>query len=389
MTGQNRLNKITIKKFCIFNLYLASALFAQTQINDSIQTLQLQLDSIEKKLDGVNRTLEYLAQRETLTLAKLDALEKKISLTRDLLKRLATSIDLRTREINSIAVQLAQAQQEIDKRRELLKKRIFSIYKYSRVFPIQALLTSKNIPDLYRRAINLRLLSRHDKKLILETNLLVQEVRNKRQALLAAFAELESLRAQAQEKQLALEADRQQESGVLEKIRQEKQINQRVQQELQLTGEKLRVLLDTLTARGAQETTAGADYFERQKGKLPWPVRGTVVATFGSRTHPRYHTKTNNPGIDIKIESNNGQSVQVVAPGKVVFADRFIGYGNLVIVEHGKGYYTLYANLTTLNTTVGAEMGTGTTIGTVEDYLHFEIRKEGQPLNPLDYLVPR
>ncbi|MCL6466634.1 MAG: peptidoglycan DD-metalloendopeptidase family protein [candidate division WOR-3 bacterium] len=374
-----------IKLLTAILLSVGIGLGAQSPLEDSIQLFQRQLDSIQNKLDKISAHLGELAQRETVTLTQLDALQKKIAVTQELLKRLTAQIELRNREISEITTQLLEINKQIQQRQELLKKRVFAIYKYSRVFPLQALLTSKNIPELYRRALNLRLISRQDKKLIFEMATLIKQAEQKRQSLLVARSDIERLQRETQEKQVALESARNEETVILKRIRQEKETNKRIEQELKTSRDKLQQLITDLLSRRAR-ISGNENYIEQNKGKLIWPVSGTVIARFGSQTHPRYRTKTNNPGIDIKVRP--GASVQVVAPGKVVYADRFIGYGNLIIVDHGVGYYTLYGNLTTISTIVNAELSTGTSIGTVDDYLHFEIRKEGQPVNPLEYLAP-
>ncbi|MEO0073055.1 MAG: peptidoglycan DD-metalloendopeptidase family protein [candidate division WOR-3 bacterium] len=112
-----------------------------------------------------------------------------------------------------------------------------------------------------------------------------------------------------------------------------------------------------------------------------------MIAKFGSRTHPRYRTRTTNLGMDIQPTAK--ATVSAVAAGQVVFSDRFLGYGNLAIVDHGDGYYTLYGNLDEISTAVGSGVTPGTTLGTVSDYLHFEIRNQGQPLDPEQWLCRR
>lgn len=372
-------------KTSLFFFVILTVAGTYSTLDDSIRLCQHQLDSIKIQLDKLSLNFEELSRKETLTLVQLDAIDKKITLTQDVLKRLTTQIDLRNREINEVTAQLMKIDEQIRQRQELLKRRVLAIYKYSRIYPLQSLLTSKNIPELYRRALNLRLISRLDRKLIAEMSTLHREAEQKRRELFVARSALEKLYWETQEKQQTLASAKKEEAILLRRIRQEKETNLLVQQELKVACEKLHLLINDLVARSTT-TSNGDNYLERKKGKIPWPVAGTVIARFGSHTHSRYQTKTNNPGIDIKVRHT--ESVQVIAPGKVVYADRFIGYGNLVIVDHGAGYYTLYGNLTTISTTINAELLSGTSIGTVDDYLHFEIRKEGQPVNPLEYLAP-
>jgi murein hydrolase activator len=96
-------------------------------------------------------------------------------------------------------------------------------------------------------------------------------------------------------------------------------------------------------------------------------------------------------GVD--IEAPSGAPVRAVAPGRVVHAGWFKGYGNLVIVDHGDGYHTLVAHLTAMQTAMGEEVDAGDVLGTVGDsgslkgpYLYFEIREKGRPVDPRPWL---
>ncbi len=150
---------------------------------------------------------------------------------------------------------------------------------------------------------------------------------------------------------------------------------------------QLRNLLATWNAeKNTQSQTSDTPANSAAKGSLPWPLHGRIIATFGSKLHPRYKTKTSNLGIDIRAAPSS--PVRAVADGRVAYADQFLGYGNLVIVDHGGGFYTLYANLTEMTARVGNEVTAGTRLGAAGDYLHFEIRKDGKPVNPMDWLQP-
>ena len=95
------------------------------------------------------------------------------------------------------------------------------------------------------------------------------------------------------------------------------------------------------------------------------------------------------PSVAMRSAPNSGSRVvQSVAPGKVAYADQFMGYGNLVIVDHGSGFYTLYGNLDEMGPKVGADVLAGSRVGSAGDYLHFEVRKDGKPVNPMDWLAP-
>jgi murein hydrolase activator len=131
--------------------------------------------------------------------------------------------------------------------------------------------------------------------------------------------------------------------------------------------------------------------FTRRKGHLPWPVRGKLAIGYGSQVDPLFNLPVFRSGIHIKTSS--GSSVTAVAEGKVVYAAEFKGYGQLVVINHGGGYHTLYGNLAKIFSANGAIIKEKETIGEVGESatlgssgLYFEIRYKGKPLDPQQWL---
>jgi septal ring factor EnvC (AmiA/AmiB activator) len=119
-----------------------------------------------------------------------------------------------------------------------------------------------------------------------------------------------------------------------------------------------------------------------------------VVGEFGAQVHPRFGTKTFRNGIDIEVAQ--GTSITAVYPGNVVYTGWFRGYGNLVILDHGGEYYTLYGHAAEIKVTEGDDVRQGQTLGTVGDTgslggprLYFEVRHQGKPVDPMPWLRPR
>ncbi len=129
---------------------------------------------------------------------------------------------------------------------------------------------------------------------------------------------------------------------------------------------------------------------ESRRGALPWPVTGTLVKRFGLEKDPRFGTRTIQQGIE--IDAFPEVEVRAVHPGRVVFADQFVGYGMLVIVDHGRREHTLYGRLGELRVAAGDEVDEGTLLGLLPDTrvtgsgLHFEVRVHGRPEDPLEWL---
>jgi len=119
-----------------------------------------------------------------------------------------------------------------------------------------------------------------------------------------------------------------------------------------------------------------------------------VVSEYGAQIHPRFGTKTFRNGIDIDVAEGTG--IAAVYGGQVLYTGWFRGYGNLIIVDHGTEYYTLYGHAAEIKVKEGDEVKQGQMIGTVGDTgslqgprLYFEVRHEGKPQDPARWLQPR
>ena len=135
----------------------------------------------------------------------------------------------------------------------------------------------------------------------------------------------------------------------------------------------------------------GGSSFLRQKGRLRIPVQGKIVSKFGVSKNGDYKSFTFQSGIDIKVE--RGEPVRSVFKGKVLFAQWLKGYGNMMIINHGDNYYTLYAHVEEFFKKKGEAVDTGEVIATAGDTgsikglcLHFEVRHHGKPVNPMQWI---
>jgi len=356
------------------------------QLDREIQENELDLEQTKQRLAELDGKLVDLSAKERSGLARIASLEEQVDLTRKYLRQLQDQSAARTREIAQVARQIQQTASEVETRKQALGRRLVAIYKYGRLNPLEALLSTRSLPEIYRTMLNLRWIARADQRVAAELSQLNLELALQRTRLVAAHDELERLQRERLTQQVTLNSAVAAESALLKKVRGEKEAGQALQQQLAESAGRLRDLLAGLQRRKEQARPQGSSDFETGRGKLPWPLRGKVIAGFGSQVHPRYKTRTNNLGIDIK--AGPGAQVRSVAPGRVAYADQFMGYGNLIIVDHGAGFYTLYANLDEMSAKVGTEVAAGTTVGTASDYLHFEIRKDGKPVNPIDWLKP-
>jgi septal ring factor EnvC (AmiA/AmiB activator) len=124
-----------------------------------------------------------------------------------------------------------------------------------------------------------------------------------------------------------------------------------------------------------------------QKGRLTLPVKGTIVERFGRHKHPEFDSFTFSNGISVTAPA--GTPIHAVFDGEVIFADYFKGYGNMIIVDHGGGFFSLYAHAASVAKKVGSKVARNDVLASVGDVdsskgplLYFEIRYQGKPVDP-------
>lgn len=176
---------------------------------------------------------------------------------------------------------------------------------------------------------------------------------------------------------------------LLAEIREERKVQEQVVRELSAAQRRLDAQLARLRAAADVPRTG----FGLLRGQLPWPVEGAVVeVAFGKVVNARFNTVTHQNGLDLRI--HEGAEVKAVGKGQVAFAGWFRGYGNLVIVDHGDGFHTLYAHLAAAAVKEGEAVEQGQLVGLVGDtgslkgaYLYFEIRANGKPVDPMPWFA--
>jgi len=203
----------------------------------------------------------------------------------------------------------------------------------------------------------------------------------------AERARLESeLRSKARE----LRDGRERKEAVLAGLRREEASQKKALLELTDLEKQVRSLIDRLSRPGAEGAVPSLG-FARFKGLLAWPTQGRLAIPFGNVRHPRFSTIVPHPGLDIAAAP--GREVHAVFDGLVVFSSWFKGYGDMVVIDHGDGYLSVYGHVSERLVTVGQDVRQGDLIARSGEGgsfdvpgLYFEIRHDGKPENPAVWL---
>ena len=331
----------------------------------------------------------------------LDRKESELKqLDRDLLT-VEGGIGRTEQEINRVTLEAKQKQIQIE-------RRLSSLYKAGELGAIRMFFSAESFPQMAENMRYMRSVLEQDKRIFAEYNQKVEELRQLKVKLEQEAGRKTRLKGSIASKKQEIEEEKQKKANYLNKVRQDRKGHEASLRELQANAAKLQSMLERLEALSRRKAAEKHDPkaknkplpelppvpdrgFASQKGRMKMPVKGEIIETFGKHKHPEFNSYTFTKGI--VIASPLGTEVRAVYDGTVIFADYFKGYGNMVILDHGGGYFSLYAYTSRITRRVGAEVGKGDSIAVVGDVdsakgpaLYFEIRHQGKPVDPTGWV---
>ena len=276
-----------------------------------------------------------------------------------------------------------------------LSRRLGALYRMGRGGFWKVLLTSDSFSTFLRRYRQLKQVVRADAEALTSHRVQLLALRQRRAELVRRQAHLTAGREKEKQEALNVEIEKQKKTFMLAEIRRDKVLSERLARDLASQDAAVNQTVAALRAEPAgvlAERPLRLDFAQR-KGNLPTPASGPIVGRFGMRLHQVFGTQTRSNGIDIAVPA--GTSVHAVADGTVTYTGEFLGYGRVLIVDHGLRFHSMYAHLGSFARAKGDPVYQGDVIGTVgssglyaEPVLHFEIRHEGAAVDPLEWLRP-
>lgn len=351
--------------------------------------------AIQERLEKERAAARQLATREAGLLGRLAEQERQVEVESRALRAAQQRLRAANARLSASEAKAKQAGAALDQATLALGPRLTARYRMGREGYLRFLLGAKSIADVLRRKRLFNALLETDLDALAALRFAADGARSARDELLASRAELaQSAQAEA-DRRAALEAKVLQQKKLLATVQQERAVHEQAVRELEEAARTLSGKLSELEKSSPKPQQAPAAPLRKSRGKLLFPVeRGRVEVRFGRTLDHRFGTVTLQRGIDIR--SPLGTPVRAVWPGKVVHAGWFKGYGNLLIVDHGEGIFSLAAHLDALEKAVGDEVAAGDEVGTVGDtgslkgaYLYFELRDGQKPLDPERWLSRR
>ena len=356
-------------------------------------TVNKELEGIKRKIEKERQGIYRVRKKEGSELGAMRKLERDLAKkTKDLSAanaRLAAILsDMKQKEAEA-----ERLRSSLGQRRELLTKRAVALYRWHRSGgPLVLLRDGVPLSVLLQRQRYLETTLRFDRSLIQQLSAETAHQERVTEELARKKAELHEQRRILAELQDAVRKDADKKKQLLASLRQEKEDRVRALKELEQAAVRLQKMMDEISRRptGKRPGHGASQRLELSRGKLEWPVRGKITSGFGKARHPEFSAEVFRQGI--AIEAPTGEEIKAVESGQVVFAERFSGYGKMVVVDHGERYFSVYAHLSEILKKKGDKVERAETVGRVGDSdslagsgLYFEMRKDGKPIDPLPW----
>lgn len=377
------MHKLKIFLSIIILFSLASLELCYAGLSD-IDAKRRQLEELEKQLMKSRRSIEIKRRQE----ANLQKILYKIK--RDLRETSARLEDEQLRlyrnktKLEITEKRLGQAKAELDQKIALLSERIKDIYKNGSIGYLELLFASKSITSFLDSSYFFQRLIKKDIDLVKQIKQKKEEIEIQKKILLDQKRIIEDLTKSivlTKEKISLQKNQKEYYLGVVEseRIREEKHY-----QELLRNSNEIKNYIRSILAQKRTIKRHGT-------GRFIWPTQGYISSGFGYRMHPIFRVGRMHTGVDIAAPM--GRSIVAADDGEVIFAGYWGGYGKATIIAHGKGLTTVYAHQSRIFVSNGQAVRKGEVIGSVGStgwstgpHLHFEVRVDGKPVNPLGYL---
>ncbi len=362
--------------------------------SQSVTDFEQRLNRINGQIKELRARLESEARKESSILTSLT----RINLNRKLVERelAAQNVELERGRADLAAIQgnIRSIRAGIDRQRASLERTLVTLYKFGRVDFFQFLLQARDIETYAAESKRLSLLARGQDKVVAEFLASLEELRAAEAALESQQRDLAAMARAASLKRQELETEARKSATLVQDIRRNRTTYQQTLKELSESAEELQKLMNRIIAQEWVLPPGWVPLNER-RGRLAWPLEGRIITAFGYEKHPDFNTVVQNKGVEIS-PGKDKSLILAVHPGKIVYADYFQGYGNLLIVDHGLTYYTLYGHCSEFLAAVGDMVRAGQPVAVVGDTgslkgecLYFEIRYKTRALDPLQWLKRR
>jgi septal ring factor EnvC (AmiA/AmiB activator) len=370
-------------------LLLVAASSGGAQQDDRSRTEAL-ARSTSDRLKALNQEADRLASDARTLLGDLRKLELERQIKDEELRQAKADEQRVAAELGTLNEEVARLESEERAERPALRARLVELYKLGHGGYVRLLLSTAEARSVGQASRMVATIARRDRDRMAAHERRVGELKQTGVALEDRRTQLAASRTAAERAQVGAAAALQKHEALISDIDRRRDLNAQLAGELLNTQQRLQATLRDLPTGSATPTAQTMLPFATRRGELDWPGVGPLRHRFGQSA-----AAAGSSANGIEITTQVGTPVRVVHDGTVAFADTFAGYGKLVIVEHGEQAFSLYGHLLDISVARGARVSRADPIGTAGfallgvPGLYFELRVDGQPVDPLQWLKKR
>jgi len=338
------------------------------------------------RIRALQKESDALASQERTLLVELRKLEVDRELKTEELANAERELRQTRERVAVTSVRAAALQNSAETERPEVERRLVDLYKLGQAGYWRLLLDVDNLRSIGRVYRTAAALNRLDRERVQQHERTLQALKQERESLEGHIREVSKLQAQALAAKAAIDRAVAARTALVASIDDRRDLNAQLTGELEAAQQRLQGTVTQLGGRGGAVALPIAPF----RGALPWPAHGIVTGRFGRQTNSRFGTSIARSGIEISLAE--GEPVRVVHEGTIAYADQFTGYGTLVIVDHGDSNYSLYGHLSSIDVARGSHVDAQAQLGSSgrdpsgNPALYFELRIDGKPVDPLQWL---
>jgi len=347
---------------------------------------QQQLNALLKKIEKMKQAIDVKEDSKSRYIKQLKTIERSIGKVNRDIGKINTQIKARKTELSELRATRLEHQRTLSRENEYLAEQVYAAFTLGRQERVKLLFSQQDPQALQRNLVYYQYFSNARVELINTVQVSIDKIVETENRIRQAQLELEKDQSElaVQKKQLDLDLDKR--KTIIASLDQQLQQQGGSLSRLQDEAAQLQNLIESIQEifEEAPEEDIPQLPFADLRGKLAWPVEGRVRRLFG-KAKPLSNLRWQG----VIIEAKSGTPVMAVSHGRVAFADWLRGMGNLIIIDHGNSYLSLYGHNESLFKTAGEWVDAGEVIGSIgssggqnKPGLYFEIRKKGKPQNP-------
>ncbi|MBW4511104.1 MAG: peptidoglycan DD-metalloendopeptidase family protein [Scytonematopsis contorta HA4267-MV1] len=367
----------------------------QEKPSQVINQLKQQQKTVNQQRQGVLKEREQLTNLQQEAEKRLDGLNQNLQLTDTQIQDSEMRLQAAAQRLQQLEAELGDAERFYQALQNGTIARLRVMQRSPANHGWSVLLQSQNINDFLRRRRHLKLVYEGDQKILVRLTEEANRINQQRLLVEQQKNEIALIRQQLLAQKSDYQGQAGQQQDLVQRLNNDRLALEAAQQQLQRDSDALGGLIQQkiaeAKARAAAAKTASKRNYISGTGILSIPSDGPISSPFGWRTHPLLGNHRFHSGLD--FAAGYGAPIRAADSGQVIYAGWYGGYGKAVIIDHGKGMTTLYGHCSELHVSEGQSVKRGQVISAVGStglstgpHLHFEVRRDGSPQNPADYL---